>query len=49
MNGFMKKITVASILQSFAMGVVILVANRRCVYIFHQPEQPSLVKKYRKF
>jgi cyclic lactone autoinducer peptide len=49
MKSLIKKITVANILKSFAMCMVVLAANILCVYIFHQPEQPSIVKKYRRF
>lgn len=40
---------VANALKSLAICVVVLAANIQCAYIFHQPKQPSTLKKYRKF
>lgn len=45
----MKKIKLSKALQSLAVFSLIVVANSRCFFIYHQPKQPLDVKKYRKF
>lgn len=44
-----KKVSVSGMLAVFALCMTTLAANSECFYIFHQPEFPEDLKKYRKF
>lgn len=45
----MKRIKFSRMLQSIAVFSLIIAANSRCYFIYHQPKQPLEIKKYRKF
>lgn len=49
----MKKTTqkpvLAKTLRTIADTMLSSTANSRCVFVYHQPKQPSEVKKFRKF
>ena len=36
-------------MTSVAVFVMIVAANSRCVFIYHQPKQPAALRKLRKF
>lgn len=44
-----KKVSVSGILAAFALCMTTLAANSTCFFVFHQPEFPEDLKKYRKF
>ena len=44
-----KKVSVSGMLAAFALCMTTLAANSECVFVFHQPEFPEDLKKYRKF
>lgn len=39
----------ANVMTSVAAFAVIVAANSRCAFIYHQPKQPAGLKKFRKF
>jgi cyclic lactone autoinducer peptide len=43
------KATLAKALISLAKKSVIIAANSRCAFIYHQPKQPLEIKKFRRF
>lgn len=45
---FMKHRNKWNMLASFAMVFVVMAANSRCAYCFHQPKLPEAASKYRK-
>lgn len=36
-------------MTSVAAFAMVVAANSRCVFIYHQPKQPAELKKFRKF
>lgn len=45
----LKKISASSVLAAFALTMTTMTANSACFFVFHQPELPENIKKYRKF
>lgn len=45
----LKNLSVSGLLASFALCMTTLAANSECFFVFHQPELPEDLKKYRKF
>ena len=45
----LKNLSVSGLLASFALCMTTLAANSECFFVFHQPELPEELKKYRKF
>ncbi len=39
----------AQIMTAMATAALTSAANSRCVFIYHQPKQPTELKKFRKF
>ena len=39
----------ANAMTSVATLAMVVAANSRCVFIYHQPKQPVALKKFRKF
>lgn len=39
----------ANAMTSVATLTMVVAANSRCVFIYHQPKQPVALKKFRKF
>lgn len=48
-NWFTGSSRVMTSLSAFAMAFVMLAANSRCSYCFHQPELPKAADKFKKF
>lgn len=46
---FLKKVSAPGMLAALALCMTTVAANSECVYVFHQPEVPEDLKKYRKF
>lgn len=44
-----KKSILCKCMAKTAFAMAYIVANSRCVYIFHQPEKPKAVTKLKKF
>lgn len=44
-----KKVSMSGMLATFALCMTTLAANSACFFVFHQPEFPEDLKKYRKF
>lgn len=44
-----KKTVIAKTLKKVANSMLSTSANSRCAFIYHQVQQPSEVKKFRKF
>lgn len=40
---------VAKVLAAVTKNMLSVAANRRCVLIYHQPKQPEILKKFRRF
>ncbi len=38
-----------NVMTSVAALAMVVAANSRCVFIYHQPKQPAELKKFRKF
>lgn len=43
-----KKI-LAGVISSVATAMLTSAANSRCAFVYHQPKQPTELKKFRKF
>lgn len=46
---FLKKVSAPGMLAAFALCMTTMAANSECFYVYHQPEVPEDLKKYRKF
>ena len=46
---FLKKVSAPGMLAAFALCMTTVAANSECFYVYHQPEVPEDLKKYRKF
>ena len=44
-----EKKMLAKTLSSVATAMLTSAANSRCVFVYHQPKQPTELKKFRKF
>lgn len=40
---------IAKVASSVATAAMASAANSRCVFVYHQPKQPTELKKFRKF
>ena len=45
---FLKKVSAPGMLAALALCMTTVAANSECVFVFHQPEVPEDLKKYRK-
>lgn len=44
-----EKSVIAKTLKKVATSMLSTSANSRCAFVYHQPQQPSELKKFRKF
>lgn len=49
MRKLKEKAMFANALTSVSTAMASTAANSRCAFVFHQPKQPSELKKFRKF
>ncbi len=49
MKKLFSKLSVANVMAAFALMVSVSTVNSACMFLFHQPEVPAELKKYRKF
>lgn len=49
MKHWLRHCNAASIMACLAMGFCVMSANARCCFVFHQPEIPDGLKKFKRF